>query len=139
MNNIPLQKKITEIMKKDSNYPQTAYEFITEVIQFATKKQPKSTTDKNSQHIGAKKIVKNVVDFALSEYGYFATNVLIQLNIITAMDVGNIVFNLINVGLLHQSEDDSIEDFMFEFNILKSIEQRYKRYTVKSDEIPILN
>ncbi len=136
MNNIPLQKKIAEIIKKDATYPESAYEFITEVVQFATQKQPK---DKNSsRHIGAKKIVQNTVIYALSEYGYFAKEVLVQLNILNAKDIGKIVFNLIEVELLHQSEDDSLEDFMFDLNLLKALDQRYKRYIVRSDEIPIL-
>ncbi len=136
MNNIPLQKQIAKIIKKDATYPESAYEFMTEVVHFATQNQPK---DQNlSRHVGARKIVQNTVIYALQEYGYFAKEVLVQLNILNAKDIGNIIFNLIEVELLHQSEEDSLDDFMFDLNLLQALDQRYKRYAVRSDEIPIL-
>ena len=136
MNNIPLQQKIAQIIEKDATYPEEAYEFVTNVIHFATKNNEKK--EDASRHIGAKKIIKASVDYALNEYGFFAQEVLLNFNIIKAIDIGNIVFNLIEVELLRQSDDDSLEDFNFECNILNSIEQHKKKFVVRSDEIPTI-
>ena len=136
MNNIPLQQKIAHILEKDESYPEEAYEFVTNVIHFATKNQDQK--EDSSRHIGAKKIIKATVEYAVKEYGFFAQEVLLSFNIIKAMDIGNIVFNLIEVELLRKSDDDSLKDFDFECNILHSIEQHQKRFVIRSDEIPTL-
>ncbi|UDQ98052.1 Minf_1886 family protein [Lentisphaerota bacterium WC36G] len=136
MTNIPLQKKIAVILSKDSSYPKDAYQLITDVIHAASKEQHSS--QKQSHHIGAKKIVQSVIDYAIKEYGFFASEVLVKLNLINAIDVGKVVFNLIEVELLHQSEDDSLSDFDYDCNIIQALTQHQKNYTVRSDQIKFL-
>ena len=57
-------------------------------------------------------------DYALSEFGPVTKRVLSEWGITECVDFGNIVFNLVNEGLLGKTDEDSIEDFMggYDFN-----------------------
>ena len=51
-------------------------------------------------------------EYALQEFGPIARRVLSEWGITECVDFGNIVFNLVNEGLLGKTDEDSIEDFM---------------------------
>ena len=51
-------------------------------------------------------------DFAKREYGLLARSVLARWNIHHSEDFGRIVFAMVNGGLMHKTQDDTIADFI---------------------------
>ena len=63
------------------------------------------------RHITGRELLEGIKDLALKRYGRMAKAVLNSWGIMTTDDIGAIVFNLVDAGLLSKTEEDHIEDF----------------------------
>jgi len=110
--NIDFYKKVEEIIKHDFRYKADAYEFLMQALWFTQKKL------KRSGHVTGKELLEGIREFALEQYGPLAKTVLEHWGIHSTEDFGEIVFNLVEAGLLKKTEEDSKEDFkdVYDFN-----------------------
>lgn len=65
----------------------------------------------DSGHLTASQVVDAVSELALMKYGPMALEVLEGWGIFSHRDVGNIVYNLIDIDILQGDEKDSLDDF----------------------------
>lgn len=96
---------VETIFVKDTRYKPDSYEFILQALYF---------TQENMQikgHVTGKELSEGIRKFALKQYGAMARTVLGYWGIFKTEDFGNIVFNMIDEGLLSQTPTDSLEDF----------------------------
>ena len=98
----------TEILKKDDRYDSRAYDFVLEVIHFAS-------TDAKG-HVTGQELLNYFRDMALDAYGPLAYTVLNDWGVRCCEDVGAIVFNLYDAKHIGKTESDSPEDFVGGFN-----------------------
>lgn len=96
---------IEEICEKDSRYKPDAYEFTMRALNFTQGRL------KREAHVTGKELLEGIREFAIEQYGAMAKNVFSHWGIITTLDFGNIVFNLVERKVLSKTETDSIEDF----------------------------
>ena len=68
-------------------------------------------------HVGACELLSGISEFALKEYSVFYEDIFKSWGIVTAADIGNIVFSLIEQKVLGASPEDSIEDFNTDFDL----------------------
>lgn len=66
----------------------------------------------NNEHLTASEVVHAVSELALMKYGPMALEVLEAWGIFSHRDVGNIVYNLIDIDILQGDERDSLDDFV---------------------------
>lgn len=92
-------------MEKDTRYKAEAYLFVREGLDHTVRKLDKP------RHVSGQELLEGMREYALKEYGPVAKRVLSEWGINECIDFGNIVFNLVNEGLLGKTEEDSIEDF----------------------------
>ncbi len=97
--------KIEEIVKKDSRYKSDAYEFLMRALWFTQNKL------KKEGHISGRDLVLGIRDFILEQYGPMAKVVLHHWGIKKTDDFGDIVFNMVESGLLRKTDEDSRDDF----------------------------
>jgi len=73
--------------------------------------------EESSRHISGKDLCQGLRDYAIEQYGLMARGVLRKWNIHACEDFGHIVFAMVDAGLMHKTDDDSIHDFIgvFEF------------------------
>ncbi|WP_432799439.1 Minf_1886 family protein [Poriferisphaera sp. WC338] len=85
----------SDIFDQDSEFPQEVYE---------------------SRHVSGAQLCEGLRDYAISQYGLLARTVLRHWHVSTCEDFGNIVFEMVDAGLMHKTDDDSIEDFINVFD-----------------------
>ena len=102
------KESYAEILKKDDRYDPRAYDFVLEVIHFAS-------LDAKG-HVTGQELLNYFRDFALDAYGPLAYTVLNDWGVRCCEDVGAIVFNLYNAKRIGKTEKDSPEDFVGGFN-----------------------
>ena len=101
-----IEDLLVPILEQDSRYAPHAYIFVREGLDYTVKKLGKQ------RHVSGQELLEGLREYALSQYGPVAKRVLAEWGITVCIDFGNIVFNLVNEGLLGKTEEDSIEDFM---------------------------
>jgi len=100
-----LEAALAQIRQRDGKYNERAYVFVLAALEFA---QTKLTA---RRHLTGVELAWACRDFALEQFGMLANSVLTHWGIHTTEDFGQIVFMLIEVGLLASQASDRLEDF----------------------------
>jgi uncharacterized repeat protein (TIGR04138 family) len=110
MQPINFEEVLEQIVIKDTRYHREAYLFVREGLDFAQKQISKS--HKNEiRHITGQELLGGLRDYGLSQYGPLTSTVLEEWGLRRCEDFGEIVFNMVEHGLLSKTEKDSREDF----------------------------
>ncbi len=106
-----LETALAEIRRRDGKYNERAYVFVLAALEFAQTRLPAR------RHLSGVELAWSCRDFALEQFGMLASAVLTHWGINTTEDFGQIVFMLIDVGLLARQPADRLEDFerVYEF------------------------
>lgn len=106
-----LEAALAEIRKRDGKYNERAYVFVLAALEYAQTKLPAR------RHLTGVELAWACRDFALEQFGMLANSVLTHWGINSTEDFGQIVFMLIDVGLLARQPSDKLEDFerVYEF------------------------
>jgi uncharacterized repeat protein (TIGR04138 family) len=105
--------KLVEIVKRDARYPYEAYDFIYSALAHTEKMLNRGSGHKSNapQHITGAELMEGVRDLALREFGLMARSVFRLWGIDRTDDFGEIVFNLVEAGLMSKTDEDSRADF----------------------------
>ncbi len=95
--------------QKDPRYQPAAYELVRDSLHMAAKKFRDESAD--DQHVSGQELLEGFRQHVLSEYGPMSNVILDQWGLHCGEDVGNIVYNLIDVGYFGKNDGDSITDF----------------------------
>ncbi|MBS4015054.1 MAG: hypothetical protein KGZ86_01245 [Candidatus Latescibacteria bacterium] len=119
--------EINEIVKKDPRYKIQAYAFVLAAIETARKITQKE------KHVSGVDLLEGVKILAQREYGIMAKTVLESWGVKTTDDIGEIVFNLIDVKMLSKTDQDTKEEFhdVYDFE-----EVFVKEYSFTKDSLP---
>ena len=101
---------IKEIHASDPRYGKGAYYFIREALDHTLKKLKKDQS-KNKGHVSGTQLLDGIRDYALDRFGPMTLTLVEHWNIQKCRDFGDIVFNLVDFGILGRTENDSLEDF----------------------------
>ena len=118
---------IQRIIRRDDRYPADAYEFVNEAVTYTAKELKRTSKPKGDQHVTAGELVCGGMDWAFSQYGFLAPEVLKQWRILCGVDFGNIVYNMIAVNLLSASPEDSQDDFQCHPDLVGELRERIER------------
>ena len=100
-----LEAALAEIRKRDGKYNERAYVFVLAALEFAQTRLPAR------RHLSGAELAWACRDVALEQFGMLANAVLTHWGVHTTQDFGEIVFMLIDVGLLARQPTDKLEDF----------------------------
>lgn len=101
---------LNRITKQDLRYHREAYLFVREALDHTQSSLSKAKRSE-AQHITGKELLEGVRVYALSQFGPMSRTVLAEWGIHRCEDVGEIVFNMVDHGLLSKTEQDSRQDF----------------------------
>ncbi len=110
MEKINFGERIEEIIKADSRYDRDAYQFVREGLDY-TLKSLKKQGDKSHRHVSGQELLEGLRQFSLQQYGPMAKTVLNYWGVSQCEDFAEIVFNMVDRGILGKTEQDSREDF----------------------------
>lgn len=99
---------VDEILRHDKSYAPDAYGFMRQALDAAVEQFHKGG---EQPHLTAEELYLGFCAYALQEYGPLAAAVLEHWGISGSKDVGNIVYNLIDVGVFGRQESDTREQF----------------------------
>ncbi|MEI6892488.1 MAG: Minf_1886 family protein, partial [Pontiella sp.] len=93
------------------------------------------------RHVSGQELLEGMREYALKEYGPVTKRVLSEWGINECVDFGNIVFNLIDEGLLGKTEEDTLEDFMggYDFHAAFIIPFQPKDSAASPQKVPVLS
>ena len=101
---------IREIHEQDNRYGKGAYYFIREALDHTLKNMQKNKQGKGG-HVSGIQLLEGIRDYALDRFGPMTLTMMDHWNIQKCRDFGEIVFNLVDHGILGRTENDSLEDF----------------------------
>ena len=110
MAKINFAETVEQICGTDLRFSSDAYHFVQEGLNY-TLKSLKRGGQHAHRHVSGQELLYGLREFALKEYGPMSKAVLNEWGIKTTDDIGQIVFNLVNAGVLGKNETDSPNDF----------------------------
>jgi len=124
MHPVDFDLALENILKKDDRYSSNAYVFIRKGLDFTVGKYKKKAA-RGKQHVRGGELLKGLHLFALEQFGPMSKTVLNQWGVHTTRDIGEIVFNLVNEGVLGKTEEDSMADFNEGYSFDEAFRQPY--------------
>ncbi|MSU22042.1 MAG: hypothetical protein EXS30_11685 [Pedosphaera sp.] len=107
---INFDEVLEKVMSSDPRYHREAYLFVREGLDHAQKLSSKA--HKNEiRHVTGQELLAGIRDYALTQYGPMTTTVLNEWGVRECEDFGEIVFNMVEHGLLSKTETDTRADF----------------------------
>jgi uncharacterized repeat protein (TIGR04138 family) len=121
------EELLDAILSRDRRYAREAYVFVSEALQFTVQKAGRMG------HVSGRELCEGLCDYALSQFGLLARTVLETWGVRQSEDVGEIVFNLVDVGLLRKTDEDRREDFAGGVDFREALDRSFKLH-LKSGE-----
>jgi uncharacterized repeat protein (TIGR04138 family) len=110
MHEATFEEGLEQILGRDPRYQRDAYLFIREALDHTQKVIIKENRG-SLRHVTGQELLGGIRDFALGQFGPMTITVLEEWGIRNCQDFGEIVFNMVEAGLLAKTESDSREDF----------------------------
>ncbi len=110
MPTVDFEDELAKILAADNRYSREAYFFVREALDHTQRQIGRPPRDE-VRHVTGQQLLEGARDYALSQYGPMALTVLEAWGIRAGEDIGEIVFNMVEAGLLAKTDQDSREDF----------------------------
>jgi len=107
------------IRLRESRYDERAYLFVLAALEFVQQRLPER------RHLTGRELAAGCRDLALARYGVLARTVLDHWGVRAASDIGEIVFALVDTGLLMSQPGDTKEDFIDAFDFHEAFDRAY--------------
>ena len=132
---------LEKLLATDNRYHRDAYYFLREALDFTqklvTKESRTGTRQALGHHVTVQELLSGIRQFALTQYGPMAITVLDEWGVKTCGDFGELVFNMIEAGLLAKTENDSREDFKNGYDFADAFRKPYlPGQKLKADATP---
>lgn len=107
------QERFQSLLRADSRYHSEAYSFVFEALDYTVRARNECEGEDavHNQHVTGPELLGGVREFALETFGCMALSVFRSWGIRESGDFGEIVFNLVEHGLMGKQESDRKEDF----------------------------
>jgi uncharacterized repeat protein (TIGR04138 family) len=126
---------LAELLREDKRYQKSAYLFVFDALNYAhsalgmggqSSEAGGERSESVERHLTGQQLCEAIRLYALDQYGYMAKVVLNSWGVLTTGDFGEIVFNLIRVGLMRKTSDDRREDFENVFDFETGLRQSFE-------------
>ena len=135
-----------QLVGKDSRYHVDAYVFIREALAYAADSMelgsageefefPEEEIEQNrrERHLSGQELCEAIRQYAQKQFGYMAKIVLNRWGVHQTGDFGEIVYNMIDVGIMKKSSRDQKSHFDNVFDFDQAFEQKFK---IGSNKLP---
>ena len=111
--------RLDRLNSLDDRYRTKAYLFVIDALEFTMVRLGRRG------HVNGRELLDGIALLAKREFGPTAKMVLERWGVRETRDVGEIVFSLVDAGLLGKTEDDSIEHFVGVYDFDEIFEKQY--------------
>ena len=116
---------VREIVQSDPRYSEDAYFFVREALDFTVRLLGKPEAPGPKRHVTGGELLEGIRKFARQEYGQMALTVLKSWGLQRTEDVGEVVFRMVNMGLLGKTDEDKKKDFANGYDFYQAFTQPY--------------
>ena len=110
---------VERIRADDPRYARDAYAFVMDGLDHTV------SALEERRHVSAEELLEGLCGFARGKFGMLAFDVLRSWGITSGRDVGDIVFHLIDAGILSRRDEDAREDFDTPLDLKRALEDTY--------------
>lgn len=110
MQEVNFDEALEQIIATDNRYHRDVYHFLREALDFTQKNVGRENAGK-IRHVTGQELLNGLRQYALQQFGPMAVTVFEEWGVKSCPDFGEVVFNMVESGLLAKTEKDSREDF----------------------------
>ena len=110
MQELTFDSTLALILGKDSRYHRDAYLFVKDALDHTQKVVVKESREQ-LRHVTGQELLEGIRSYALNQFGPMTEMVFAEWGVNRCEDFGEIVFNMVEIGLLGKTEEDSRDDF----------------------------
>ena len=111
---------VDSIREQDPRYRRESYLFVMAALDHVVRRLTRP------RHVSGQELLGGIVNLAKDEYGPLAQAVLEEWGLNNSVDVGNVVFHLVEAGVLGREPTDRIEDFQGGIDIRHELEPKHR-------------
>lgn len=113
------EEVLDRLRERHPRFQETAYLFVLSALHHVLE------SIGEPRHISGRELALGVRDLAIERFGPMARSVLEHWGIESTSDIGELVFALVDAGILIRQEEDSLEDFHGLFDFEESFDRNY--------------
>lgn len=122
---------IAEVVRRDSRYTYEAYEFMFHALHHTQKMLGREPAGESGEpgphhHVNGRELLDGIRDLARREFGLMARTVFRLWGINRTDDFGQIVFNLVESGLMSKTDEDDLGDFHEVYDLDRALTEGYE-------------
>ncbi len=125
MQKIGFDEAVRSVVKEHGKYHPDAYFFLRDALDYTLKELRQDETEEH-RHVNGRELLEGFRRYALNEFGPMTSTVLEQWGIHRSEDVGEMVFQLIEVGAFGRSNTDSRADFSGVYSFEKAFRDPFR-------------
>lgn len=107
------------ILAREPRFSESAYLFVLSALEFCQTRLPER------RHISGRELAVACRDLALERYGVMARPVLEHWGVRATSDLGDIVFTLVELGMLISQPSDTRDEFLAVFDFDRAFDHEY--------------
>ena len=116
---------LLQLAQSDGRYSVEAYRFLFESLEEAAQLAGKAQAEGLERHMTGQEVLEGMRAHALRAFGPLAAEVWRSWGVHSCLDWGQLVFSLVDAGLLSRREEDSLEDFRAGFDFEDAFVDEY--------------
>ena len=136
MHEATFEEDLDRIVKNDSRYHRDVYLFIREALDHARRLVDRKAREQvrhvAGQHVTGQELLAGIREYALAQFGPMAITVFEEWGVRNCRDFGEIVFNMVEAGLLAKTDQDSRADFEEGYDF----EEAFRKPFLPQDKLP---
>jgi uncharacterized repeat protein (TIGR04138 family) len=104
-----LETAILDLAERHGSYKPAAYHFTLQAVHFTVDRARRAGA--GPRHVSGREVLDAIRDLARSRFGPMAKSVFEHWGVHRTEDFGNLVYQLVEHGILGKTEDDQLSDF----------------------------
>jgi len=122
------EELLDEVMAGDQRYARDAYVFVGESLGYTVQRSGRVG------HVSGQELCKGLAAYALGQFGRLARSVLESWGIRSSEDIGEIVFRMVEVGLLRKTAEDRREDFADALDFDEALDRGFELHLASGED-----
>jgi len=124
MQEINFDEAVELILTRDKRFARDAYTFVREALDYTQKLIGKETQGQ-IRHVSGQELLDGIRQFALQLYGPMVMTVFEEWGVRNCRDFGEIVFNMVEIGLLAKTDKDTRDDFQTGYDFTEAFRKPF--------------
>ena len=110
MHEVIFEEALEQLLAQNTRHPRDAYLFVREALDYTQKAIVRKNKGK-LRHVSGQELLRGIREYALQQFGPMTITVFEEWGVQSCHDFGEIVFNMVESGLLAKTDKDRRADF----------------------------